>query len=235
MSINNKHICVLICFNNYEHIVKCFESIKNLPLDFFIIENPSKNSDKIQKYFKEQKLKGYVRFEENITNNAVDIIREDYSPLFQSYEYITFSDCDLFTDSSSSLFSEIYRILEYEEVGVCCTSLCMDNLPNVPDANGWIPNPISIHEDYINVNTGVHFMTMKQKNYSLLYGTKFIDTLMVSLIRSKNLKWVSTKENKSIHLTWDLYYQGNEYYNFKIERGLESLWSHNETSDYIIL
>jgi hypothetical protein len=235
MSINNKHICVLICFNNYEHIVKCFESIKNLPLDFFIIENPSKNSDKIQKYFKEQKLKGYVRFEENITNNAVDIIREDYSPLFQSYEYITFSDCDLFTDSSSSLFSEIYRILEYEEVGVCCTSLCMDNLPNVPDANGWIPNPISIHEDYINVNTGVHFMTMKQKNYSLLYGTKFKDTLMVSLIRSKNLKWVSTKENKSIHLTWDLYYQGNEYYNFKIERGLESLWSHNETSDYIIL
>ncbi len=111
----------------------------------------------------------------------------------------------------------------------------MDNLPNVPDANGWIPNPISIHEDYINVNTGVHFMTMKQKNYSLLYGTKFKDTLMVSLIRSKNLKWVSTKENKSIHLTWDLYYQGNEYYNFKIERGLESLWSHNETSDYIIL
>lgn len=235
MSTNNKHICVLICFNNYEHIVKCFESIKNLPLDFFIIENPSKNSDKIQKYFKEQKLKGYVRFEENITNNAVDIIREDYSPLFQSYEYITFSDCDLFTDSSSSLFSEIYRILEHEEVGVCCTSLCMDNLPNVPGANGWIPNPISIHEDYINVNTGVHFMTMKQKNYSLLYGTKFKDTLMVSLIRSKNLKWVSTKENKSIHLTWDLYYQGNEYYNFKKENSHSSLWYHNKKSNYNIL
>jgi hypothetical protein len=235
MSTNNKHICIFFCYNNFEHIVKCFESVKNLPLDFFIIENFSKNSDKIETYFKQQNLKGYVRFEKNITNNAVDIIKKDFSNLFESYDYISFSDCDLLVKDSKSFLDEVYKILEHNDVGVCSASLLMDNLPNIPGAEFWIPTPISVHKDYINTNTGIHFITLKQRNYNILKNVKFKDTIMCSKIRKENLKWVTTKNNKVKHLTWDLYHKGNEYYNFKIERGLESLWSHNETSDYIIL
>jgi hypothetical protein len=234
MYTNNKHICIFICYNNFEHIVKCFESIKNLPIDFFIIENFSKNSKQIEDYFIKQKVKGYVQFEKNITNNAVNIIKKDFSNLFESYEYITFSDCDLLVVNPQSLFDEIYKILNHDDVGVCCSSLSMDNLPNVPDAQSWIPQPISHHKDYINTNTGVHFMTIKQKNYKIIKNTKFLDSLMCSEIRSRDLKWVATKKNNVKHLTWDLYHVDDEYYGFKLKRGFD-LWSHNEVSNYVVL
>ena len=230
----NKHICVFICYNNFEHIVECFESVKNLPLDFFIIENFSENSNKIESYFKQQKLIGHIRFEKNITNNSVDIIKKDYEDLFESYEYITFSDCDLFATNSNLLLDEIYLILDYDDIGVCSSALCMDNLPNVQGSKNWIPTPISIHEDYINTNTGVHFITIKQKNYKIIKNTKFLDSLMCSEIRSGGLKWVATKKNNVKHLTWDLYHVDNEFYEFKLKRGFD-LWSHNEVSKYIVL
>jgi hypothetical protein len=232
--VMNKHICVFICYNNFEHIVECFESVKNLPLDFFIIENFSENSNKIESYFKQQKLIGHIRFEKNITNNSVDIIKKDYEDLFESYEYITFSDCDLLVTNSNQLLDEIYLILDYDDVGVCATSLCMDNLPNVQGSKDWIPRPISIHEDYINTNTGVHFITIKQKNYKIIKNTKFLDSLMCSEIRSRDLKWVATKKNNVKHLTWDLYHVDDEYYGFKLKRGFD-LWSHNEVSNYVVL
>lgn len=234
MSTNNKHICIFFCYNNFEHIVKCFESVKNLPLDFFIIENFSKNSDKIETYFKQQNLKGYVRFEKNITNNAVDIIKKDFEKLFESYDYITFSDCDLFVEDSKSLIDEIYQILDYDDVGVCCSHLSMDNLPNVPGADKWVPTPISIHEDYLNTNTGIYFMTLKQKNYHLIKNIKFKDHIMCLTVRGNGLKWAATKQNQVVHLTWDLYYEGSEYYNFKI-KNLGIIWSHSERCDYEII
>jgi hypothetical protein len=234
MSTKNKHICIFICYNNFEHIVKCFESVKNLPIDFFIIENFSENSGHIEEFFRNQNIKGYVQFEKNITNNAVNVIKKDFSDLFESYEYITFSDCDLLTANSQSLFDEIYKILDYDDVGVCCSSLSMNNLPNVPDSNSWIPHPISFHKDYINTNTGIHFMTMKQKNYKLLDDVNFKDGHMSSIIRNKKLKWVSTKYNNVIHLTWDLYHKGNDYYEYKI-KNKSTIWNHSETSNYKIV
>jgi len=230
----NKHICVFICYNNFEHIVECFESVKNLPLDFFIIENFSENSNKIESYFKKQKLIEHIRFEKNITNNAVDIIKKDYEDLFETYEYITFSDCDLLFTNSNRLLDEIYLILDYDDIGVCSSALCMDNLPNVQGSKNWIPTPISIHEDYINTNTGVHFMTIKQKNYKIIKNIKFLDSIMGSEIRSGGLKWVATKKNNVKHLTWDLYHVDNEFYEFKLKRGFD-LWSHNEVSNYVVL
>ena len=234
MSTKNKHICVFICFNNYEHIVQCFNSVKNLPLDFFIIENFSKNSEKIKSFFIEQDLKNYVVFRENITNNAVNIVINDFKEVFKSYEYITFSDCDLFVENSEQLFDEIYKILEHDDVGVCCSSLSLENLPNVTGSQTWIPSPISVHEDYINADTGIHFMTLKNTNFNLIENCKFLDNSLSSKFRSNNLKWVSTKKNNCLHLTWDLYIGGNEYYEFK-KNNLSSIFSHNRLSIYDII
>jgi hypothetical protein len=234
MSLKNNHICILICYNNYEHIVKCFESIKNLNFDFFIIENFSNNSHEIEKYFKKQKILRYVQFEKNITNNAVNIIKNDFKKLLDSYEYLTFSDCDLFSENSSILFEEIYKILEFDNIGVCCSSLSLDNLPKIPGANSWQPIPTEINDHYIDVNTGIHFMTIKSHNYKLLTGVNFLDSKMANHIRSNKLKWVATKFNKVIHLTWDLYKEDNEYFIFK-KNNNHTLWNHSNKCNYRII
>jgi hypothetical protein len=111
----------------------------------------------------------------------------------------------------------------------------MDNLPNIKGSNSWIPRPISVHESYISTNTGVHFMTMKQKNYKLLDGVHFKDSTMSSIIRRNNrLNWVATKNNKATHLTWDLYYEGSEYYQHK-NQNPRSLWNHSNKCSYKII
>ena len=68
-----KHICIFFIYNNLEHIIKSFESIQDPNVDYFIIENKSDNSSKIQEYFFTKNLKGYIQFEENISNNAMDV------------------------------------------------------------------------------------------------------------------------------------------------------------------
>lgn len=234
MSTKYKHIVILICYNNFEHIVQCFESIKNLPFDFFIIENYSNNSIAIQEYFKKEDLIGYVQFEENISNNAVDVIKNDYSELINSYEYITFSDCDLLPNNSVDLFNEIYKILEHNQVGVCGTSLLSDNLPNIPNSSWWTGHPISINFDYINMNTGIWFITIKQRNYHIVENVKFKDSTWCNSIREKKLIWAATKINKVKHLTWDLFYDGNEYYEFK-KKSFKDIWNHNNFCNYKVI
>lgn len=69
----NKHICVLFCFNNIQHIKQCYESLYNDNIDYFVVENKSTNSQQIQEYFNKQNLKGYIQFEQNITYKAMEI------------------------------------------------------------------------------------------------------------------------------------------------------------------
>ena len=231
---NKKHICVLICYNNYEHIVETYESICNLEMDLFIIENYSENTDKIRKYFENKPVLKYILFEKNIANNAMNIVIKDFKDIICNYEYITFSDCDLVPNDSYELFNEIYKILEHYDVGVCCTALDDSNLPRVPGSENWIPRPTRIHSDYIEANSGNHFMTFKQKYFHLITDINFLDTVLIQKFKRVGLKWVITKHNNSKHLTWDLYHDGNEYYEYKLKHG-NSIWSKNVVCNYEII
>lgn len=231
---NKKHICLLICYNNYEHIVETYESISNLNMDFFIIENHSENTDRIRAYFENKPILKYVLFEKNIAQNAMNIVIKDFEHIIGNYEYITFSDCDLVPDNSNKLFDEIYKILEHSDVGACCTSLDYSNLPEVPGSKTWISKPIQMHDDYIEANSGNHFMTLKQKHFHLVTNINFLDTILMRRFREVGLKWVITKHNRSKHLTWDLYHTGNEYYEYKVKNG-SSIWSKKEICNYVIV
>lgn len=216
--MRNKHLCVFFCYNNYDHIVQSYESIINIGMDFFVVENYSKNTDKIKEYFKDKDLIRYILFENNIANTAMNIMIEDYEDILKQYEYITFSDCDLVPHNSKDLFSEIYKILDHDDIGLCSTSIDLSNLPNVPGSQYWIPKPNknNIHDDYIDVDSGIHFMTIKRKNLNLFKNLNFMDSNIMYQFRKNGLKCVITKENKSYHLTWDLYHIDNEYYQFKV-------------------
>jgi hypothetical protein len=226
-----KHLCILICYNNVEHIIKCYENIKNNDIDFIIIENFSENTKHIKEYFIKQNIKKYFLFQENITNNAVNIVLKDHISILKEYKYITFSDCDLYLKNSSETFFEIFDILEINNIGVCCVDLSMDNLPDIPGSEGWIPQPKQITEKYIECDTGIHFMTFKNENIKIVENVNFLDSNLANRTKQLGKKWVKTITNKAVHLTWDLYRDNNEYYQYKVKN--KNLWSHNKTSRYI--
>jgi hypothetical protein len=230
METKNKHICVLLCYNNFEHIKKCYESIKNDTLDIFIVENVSKNSRDIETYFRDMPIIGHIRFIENITNNAMQLFVKEYETLLLTYEYITFSDCDLNVDNINSTLVEIYDILDVKGVSVCSIDLDMKNLPDVPGAKGWVPSAKNITDKYSECNTGLHFSTFKRQHFNICKNTIFIDTVLIRNCYNLGGKWVKTLKSKAIHLTWDLYYSGSEYYQFKLQ---PNLWNHNKTSEYV--
>ena len=228
-----KHICVFFIYNNLEHIIKSFESIQCPNIDYFIIENKSDNSSKIQEYFFTKNLKGYIQFEENISNNAIEIFLKDYKELLLEYDYITITDGDIEIKDINSTFKELIKNLDLEGVGVSCVDLSLDNFPyHIPNSTSWlISNPI-ITDEYIISPTGVHLMTLKKENLELLYDIKFVDINLYHRFLSHNLKWVKTKLNKAYHLTWDLYTEDNPYYQFKVQN-INHIWNHDKTSNYI--
>lgn len=234
MSIKNKHIIVLFCYKNLDHIVKCYESLKSDNIDFFVVENFSENSNLIEYFFKNQNILGHIIFKENIVNNAIEIFINDYFELLKNYSLITITDCDLFSENSKALFEEIYDILDDSSVGVCCSKLKLDNLPDVPDSKNWIPIEKKMTEKYIEANSGIHMMTLTNKNLNLIKGVKFLDQNLISIFKKNNLKWVITKKNDTLHLTWDLYYPGNDYYSFKITNK-NTLWFSKKICEYTIL
>ena len=228
-----KHACILFCYNNYEHIITSYESLRTPGIDFFVLENKSMYSEKIESYFKTQDIKGYVQFEENISNNAIPVYFKNYKHLFTDYDYLTFTDCDLEVKDSSNTFSEIVKNLNIERVGMSCVDLSMENFPyHIPGSEGWIPNPRNITNDFTECPTGGHLLTLKKENFDVFFNTDpFLDSILVSVIASKNLIWVKTKVNKAKHLTWDLYREGEEYYQFK--KNNQHIWNHSATSNYV--
>lgn len=226
----SKHLCILLCFHNTQHIKQCYESLKHPNIDFFIVENESENSEQIEDYFREQDVLGHIRFESNITFKAIEIFLKDYHKLLMEYEYITVSDCDLQVISSQDVLSEITDILNLDQVGVCCVDLSLENFPHhVQGSSGWIPAPIAETDQYIECATGVHLCTLKKENLHIFQQT-FIDKYLRELAISNSLKWVKTKKNKATHLTWDLYHPGNLYFEFK--KTTPNLWNHQLTSNY---
>jgi hypothetical protein len=227
-----KHICVFFIYNNLEHIIKSFESIQDPNVDYFIIENKSDSSSQIEKYFSTKNLKGYIQFEENISNNAIEIFLNDYKELLLEYDYITITDGDLEIKDIDSTFKELIKNINLEGVGVSCVDLSLDNFPyHIPNSTSWlVSNPI-ITDEYIISPTGVHLMTLKRENLELLYNVKFVDINLYHHFLSHDLKWVKTKLNKAYHLTWDLYTEDNPYYQFKVQN-INHIWNHDKTSNY---
>jgi len=227
----NKHICILICYNNLDHIKICYESLQKQNVDFFIIENYSDNSLKIKEYFEKQNIIGYIQFKENISFKAIEIFLRDYSELLKKYEYITISDCDLKIDNSDDVFNEIIKNVELPDVGISCVDLSMINLPKIKGSEKWIPKPKSITDDYIECVTGGHLMTLKRDNLNIFYDSnKFIDGVLHKTCSNLGKKWVKTLVNKALHLTWDLYVEGNQYYEYKKKN--TDIWNHQRTCDY---
>ena len=125
-----EHVCILLCFMNYEHIKTCFDSIYSPNVDYFVLENKSKNSELISEYFLNKPLKGYLQFEENIADNAMKVFLAENEPLLRQYKYVTLSDCDLYVENIESTWQEIRKILEMPGIGICAIDLIISKKPD---------------------------------------------------------------------------------------------------------
>lgn len=226
----NKTLCVLNTFFNHEHIIKCFESIYSEDVDYFILENKSKYSSLIESYFSNKRIIGYLQSEENITYGTVNYFYKEYRDLINQYEYFTITDGDLLVDDVKSMYSEIFNILNQKNVMVCCVDLHKDNLPKINGSETWIPDCETIDNLYKKCDSGTHMMTFKKENFNVFLDIKtMFDTHIHQHVKEKNGVSAKTLINKAKHLTWDYYYDGNEYYEWK-KNNQWTLGVHNKTS-----
>ena len=190
-----KHACILFCYNNVDHIIKCVDSLHLPDIDYYVIENKSVNSTAIEAYFKTKNIKRYIQFETNISNSALRVFFNDYTNELLHYDYITVTDCDLYLTDARSTFEELKKNLDFLNVGMSCVDLSMENYPyKIAQGQNWIPEPTIITDDYLVCPTGGHLMTLKQNNAHIFYNQDpFIDGGLLQSTINAGLIWVKTK------------------------------------------
>jgi len=215
--MRNNILCVINSFYNYEHIAVFFDSIYVDYIDYVVLENYSKNSDQIKDYFKGKRIITHLRSEENVTHGTMDYFLENYKELIKEYEYLILTDADLLVEDIDSYIDEAKSVLDMEKVMVCGISLCLNNLPldHHPESINWVPKGV-VYNKYIISVTGTHMLLIKNKDLNVLFELKnIIDSSLWEKVCEKDGLWVRTLKNKAKHLTWDYYYPGNEYYEYK--------------------
>jgi hypothetical protein len=195
----------------------CFDSLYHDSIDYFILENKSKYSDKIENYFKDKRLLGYLQSEKNITHGTVDYFIKNYRDMVKQYDYFTLTDGDVLVDNVDNLYEEIFSILDKPKVKVCCAMLDNCNLPNHPEAPKWLQRGEIIDGQYMKSISGTFVMTFKRENFDFILDLGHVMDVAVHENIRKHGNGVSavTIKNKVKHLTWDYYYDGNEYYEWK--------------------
>lgn len=226
-----KHVVVFFCYKLFDIHKKSFDNISELDADFFIVENFSEKSEQIKEIFLNHKnydkIVRYIRFNCNTSNFGTFVIRH-FHDFLKEYEYITFTDGDFVFENIHAMKNEVFNNLNYNDIAISGVDLLLDNLPNIPNSEHWVPKGyIDTNRGYIECQTGIHFMTLKNNSLTLLQNITFLDDIIYRHIRLHNKKWVKTLINKAYHLTWDLYYEGNPYYEFK----KDFVWNFNSEYD----
>jgi|LakMenEpi03Aug12_release.lakeMendotaPanAssembly.Ray.scaffolds.fasta_scaffold36237_3 hypothetical protein len=228
-----KHIVVFLAFENLDIIRTSFDSLKTADADFFVVENHSENSHLIKEYFSNQKLVGYIQFNKNAGANALNVFVRDYYDLLSEYDFITYTDGDLFLYDIKETFKEIISTFKDPECYVCGVSLYHGNsyLNKGPNRVVGIQPYIDFMKSRSDIEpsstfgkTGAHLLTFTNKTLFLIKNIHFIDTHIFNKAVKNGGKYFKTTKNVAYHLTWDLYFDGNPYYENK-KNNLVKIWS----------
>ncbi|HEX5797576.1 MAG TPA: hypothetical protein VFX86_04255 [Candidatus Saccharimonadales bacterium] len=245
----NKPICYILVYKEYEIIKESLDFFVTLSkyFDIVVIENPSNNTPQIKKlitaFGKSLKIRRYYLFEENITNNAYQMVLEKEIKKIEKCPYVVVSDGDLTIEDGDSWLKEALGILNYKEVFCCSAGILMDNLPleTFPEAVNWIPKLISTGP-FDEGKTGCHLIMFRGKelvNY-LKWIKKnkkfFVDgDIYDYCYKVLGKKWARTRENKIYHLTWDLYKDLDyEYTKLKTSKTMVEMWKHHNFSNFTL-
>jgi hypothetical protein len=235
-----KHLIVFVAYQHLDIISKSFESIKDLDADIFIVENQSENSKYIAQYFEDKNHFGYIQFHENIANSSMTIFIANYWSLIEQYEYVTFTDGDLYVHDAKGMFDEIFGAFKSPEVIISSADLWQGNnytnsvrlglesFTNESNCNKALFGSVQGH-------TGNFFITIKQQDINLVRLNKiYLDSFLAESVNALNRTWFKVNRNKVYHLTWDLYYDGNPYFEFK-KQVFDKIWFKEYHSGYDVL
>jgi hypothetical protein len=235
-----KHLIVFLAYQHLDIICKSFESIKDVDSDIFIVENQSENSRAIADYFQDKNHFGYIQFYENIANSSMSIFIADFWYLIEQYEFVTFTDGDLYVYDVKSMFDEIFDAFKDPQVVVSSADLWQGN--NYLNEKRLGLEIFNIENKYntelfgsIKGHTGNFFITLKNKDIGLLKQNKlYLDSFLAETVNRLNRTWYKVNKNKVYHLTWDLYYDGNPYFEFK-KQVFDKIWFKEQYSGYDVI
>jgi hypothetical protein len=91
-----------------------------------------------------------------------------------------------------------------------------------------------LHTDYVEADTGVHLLLFKRRLFDEFLTVRrkmqwrFLDETLRNFVKvEKKLKWVITRRNYSIHLTWDVYNDAEHpYTKMKMTPDFYKFWKH---------
>lgn len=224
----NRHLIVFIAFAQAEIIKTSFDSIYDESFDYFVVENISENSPIIQKYFSYRassasNIKGYIQFRENISATAMDCFLLDFDNLIRQYDYLTITDGDFFMYDIKDAMAELVLAFQDPKCLVSSVPLYLDNnydrgKDRIIGTNVFCEKQkerqFIEHFLYPGI-TSACFLTFKTNNFDFLKCIHFIDTNIHKKVMSLGGQWLVCEKNQAYHLTWDLYFDGNPYYEWK--------------------
>ena len=242
--MQNKHLIVFLAFDQADIIRKSFESIYDESFDYFIVENISENSINIRNYFTEKaancpNIRGYIQFKENISATAIDCFLLDFDDLIKQYGYLTITDGDFFMYDIKDAMAELVLAFEDPSCLVSSVPLYLDNYYDrgemrIVGTDVFLERQAerqSIgHWHYPGI-TSACFLTYKTSNLDFLKSIHYTDTFIHREALRLGGKWLVCGKNQAYHLTWDLYFDGNPYYEWK-KAVIDQIWEKKPSVNY---
>lgn len=251
-----KHLIVFLAFREVDIIKKSFESIENVSSDIFVIENKSENSDEIEEYFKSKSksLIGYIQFNENTENSSIPLFNKAFKDLVKSYEYITYTDGDLYAYDAEEMFREIIEGFKKPHVMVCSSMIWTKNHHLLENGKDDL-KPLELRGNFdefieeqrnndrefgcvhvpIGLTTGHFFVTYRNRDLDHIFKIPlYSDGSIYAKTWELKKEWHMTNKNISYHMSWDLYHEDNPYYKWKRENR-KTIWRHIKQSDFRVI
>ena len=239
--------CVVLGYYDQEIVRRTLQSLNLLRdrISVIFIENPSENSERVAAsvvpYMETGLVQQYFRFDENISNNAIEIILR-HELVLSDHPYVVVSDGDLEVRTRDWL-DESRQVLEYHpEVFAVGVSLDLSNLPvqAFPEAVSWVPLDLADHGDYIEALTGNWLVMFRGAEleacleYLSEAGGRYRDSeLQAYCYRARHMRWARTRRAMARHLTWDSYGDSNHpYTRLKLSRSFDEHWIHPRRAAY---
>jgi hypothetical protein len=247
--------CVAIVYYNFEVIRQTIDFlIEDDRLVLYVIENKSENTESAIKPYllncvKIEKVKKYILFERNISNNAYELFF-DSNLIEEKGDFLIITDGDMVVPPNQFekdwLEEQIAIINNNTDIECCGINLSDVNLPKgnpffnsnsnpLYDCANWVPDKFGkLHADYVEADTGVHLLLFKRRLFDELLTVRrkmqwrFLDETLRNFIKvEKKLKWVITRRNYSLHLTWDVYNDPDHpYTKMKMTPDFYKFWKH---------
>jgi hypothetical protein len=235
-----KHLIVFLAYQHLDIVKESFESISDADADIFVVENLSENSKQISEYFQEKNHKGYIQFHKNVANSSISIFMDKFWDLITKYEYVTITDGDLYVYDVKDMFAEIFDALKNKDVLISSAELWQGNHYLNHNRLGFDDFLIESKNNKtpfgsIAGNTGNFFVTVRNENLHILKQRKlYLDSYLAEVVNENKGYWYKVNKNKVYHLTWDLYFDGNPYFEFK-KQVYDKIWFTEHYSDFDVL